>query len=200
MNTQSYSSLRRLTLIVPLLLCSLLSACINQAGNANPYRVHSLTAEQIDNANRLGYPYVKNRRGHLQTIRPIVFYTQQFGRVRILPNYVSDGSSRPLDTDHGSNMAAMLHDALYRGAPQLTFPDGYPGRWNRRQADAAFCLQLRRQNASKTNQTINCQGVNLLGVSYGVWNYHTKKREAYWKKQEEILRDQQNNQLFRTPN
>ena len=193
------SSARLLTPIGLLLICSLLSACINQAGNANPYRAYAISPEKLDKAKQQGFPYVKNRRGHLQTIKPITFYTEEFGRVRILPNYVSDGSSRPFDSDHGSNMAALLHDALYRGAPQMTFPDGYPGRWTRQQADAAYCLQLKLQNASETNQKINCRGVNLMGVSHGVWKYHAKKRKSYWKKQEEILRKKQVNQLFISP-
>ena len=188
-----------LTPIGLLLLCSLLSACVNQAGNANPYRAYAISSEKLDKAKRQGFAYVKNRRGHLQTIKPITFYTEQFGRVRISPNYVSDGSSRPFDSDHGSNMAALLHDALYRGAPQLTFPDGYPGRWTRQQADRAYCLQLKLQNASEANQKINCRGVNLMGVSHGVWKYHAKKRKSYWKKQEEILRKKQVNQLFISP-
>ena len=193
------SSARVLTLIGLMLLCGTLSACINQAGNANPYRAYAVTGEQIDSANRQGLPYVKNRRGHLQTIKPVDFQTEQFGLVRILPNYVSDGSSRPFDSDHGSNMAALLHDALYRGAPQLTFPDGYPGRWTRQQADAAFCRQLRIQKATPTNQTINCKALNLMGVSHGVWKYHTKKRKAYWKTQEERLRKKRVNRLFISP-
>ena len=185
------SSARALTSIVLLLLCGLLSACINQAGNANPYRAYAVSSEKIEKAKRQGFPYVKNRRGHMQTINPITFYTEEFGRVRLAPNYVSDGSSRPFDNDHGSNMAALLHDALYRGAPQMSFPDGYPGRWTRQQADAAYCLQLKRQNASEANQKINCRGVNLMGVSHGVWKYHAKKRKEYWKAQEEILRKKQ---------
>ena len=74
-----------------------------------------------------------------------------------------------------------------------------PGRWSREQADAAYCVQLKRQNASPANQKINCRGVNLMGVSHGVWKYHAKKRKEYWRAQEEILRKQRINDQFVSP-
>ena len=94
-------------------------------------------------------------------------------------------------------MAALLHDALYRGAPQLTFPDGYPGRWTRQQANAAYCLQLRHQNATAKKQTVNCRALKLFGS--GAWNYHTKEREAYWQNQEKILTKKRLNSLSVSP-
>ena len=75
-------------------------------------------------------------------------------------------------------MAALLHDARYRGAPELTFPHGYPERWTRQQADQAYCRQLKRQGSRELMAKINCGGVNILGVSQGVWRYHRKRREA----------------------
>ncbi|NKB51986.1 MAG: hypothetical protein GKR97_07145 [Rhizobiaceae bacterium] len=159
-----------------------LSACVNQANTDNPFRSFTITEDQLETAASTGRPFVKNRLGQLQTIRPIDFHTQQFGRVRILSKFVSDGSSRPFDSDFGSNMAALLHDALYRGAPQLTFPDGYPGRWTRKQADQAYCLQLQRQNAGELTQQVNCRSVDTLGMSIVAWNFHQTSREAYWER------------------
>ncbi len=176
-----------------------LSACVNQAGTDNPYRSFSITGDQLNAAASTGRPFVKNRLGQLQTIRPIDFYTQQFGRVRILPKFVSDGSSRPFDDDFGSNMAALLHDALYRGAPQLSFPDGYPGRWTRQQADQAYCLQLQRQNAGELTRQINCHGMETLGMSVVVWNFHQRSREAYWEKQTEFNLKTRVNQILNAP-
>ncbi|MEP1205977.1 MAG: hypothetical protein ABJM29_04985 [Rhizobiaceae bacterium] len=182
-----------------LLLCGLLSACVNQAGTADPYRVFDVSGEQLGDARRNGLPYVKSRRGQLQTIRPIEFETDQFGRVLILQNFVSDGSSRPFDNEHASNMAALLHDALYRGAPQLTFPDKYPGQWTRKQADAAYCQQLKLQKARESTQKINCRGLKILGVGEGVWKHHTERRQAYWDRQAEIERKKRVNRLFISP-
>ena len=188
-----------LSVLVALAAATVLSGCINQAGNADPYRVFGVSEAQLNTARSNGRPYVVNRRGHLQAIEPIDFNTSQLGRIRLLPNYVSDGSSRPFDDDPGSDMAAILHDALYRGAPQLTFPDGFQGRWTRKQADAIFCEQLRIQKATNTNAFLNCKGVNVFYVSQGVWMLHRKKREAYWQTQAEILRKKRRRQLFITP-
>ncbi|MEP0943425.1 MAG: hypothetical protein ABJH63_05870 [Rhizobiaceae bacterium] len=162
----------------------LASGCINEAGNEHRYRVFHVKPEQLADARQKRLPYIINRRGHIQTIQPIDFYTRQWGRVRLKRNFVSDGSSLPFDDDLGSNMAALLHDALYRGAPELTFPHGYPGRWTRAQADAAYCVQLRRQGATERLAKVNCKGVNILGVSQGVWRYHRPRRQAYWQQQE----------------
>ena len=119
---------------------AILSGCINEAGNARRYSVFEVKPDQLAEAKRLNRPYIINTRGYIQTIRPIDFQTRQWGRVRLKPNFVSDGSSLPFDKDPGSNMAALLHDALYRAAPELSFPHGYPGRWTRKQADDAGVL------------------------------------------------------------
>ena len=166
------------------LLAGLLSGCINEAGNSQRYTVFRVKPEQLAEAKRLNRPYIINTRGHIQTIRSIDFYTRQWGRVRLMPNFVSDGSSLPFDDDPGSNMAALLHDALYRAAPELRFPHGYPGRWTKAQADEAYCLQLKRQGAKERLTKLNCRGVNVLGVSRGVWRYHRPRREAYFRANE----------------
>ena len=173
-----------LRLVMLLIAASLLAACINEAGNSQRYTVFAVKPSQLAEAERLQRPYIINRRGHIQTIQPIDFYTRQWGRGRLQPNFVSDGSSLPFDEDPGSNMAALLHDALYRGAAELAFPHGYPGRWPRAQADAAYCLQLKRQGAKERLTKLNCRGVNVLGISQGVWRYHRPRREAYFRAQE----------------
>ena len=175
------TALRLMTLVVA---GAILSGCINEAGNAHRYTVFDVKPDQLAEAKRLNRPYIINTRGHIQTIRPIDFYTRQWGRVRLKSNFVSDGSSLPFDEDPGSNMAALLHDALYRAAPELTFPHGYPGRWSRQQADEAYCLQLKLQGAQERLTKINCRGVNVLGISQGVWRYHRPRREAYFRANE----------------
>lgn len=175
-------SLNRLAMLV--VVACIASGCINEAGNSQRYTVFQIKPEQLAEAKRLQRPYIINTRGHIQTIRPIDFYTRQWGRVRLKSNFVSDGSSLPFDDDPGSNMAALLHDALYRAAPELSFPHGYPGRWSRKQADEAYCLQLKLQRAGERLTKLNCRGVNVLGISRGVWRYHRTRREAYWREQE----------------
>jgi hypothetical protein len=186
-------SIRRISNGIGLLSLTLgalaLAGCVNEAGNSQRYRVFEIKPEQLAEARQYRRPYIINTRGHIQTIQPLDFYTRQWGRVRLKPNFVSDGSSLPLDDDPGSNMAALLHDALYRGAPELTFPHGYPGRWTRHQADQAYCLQLKRQGAAERLAKLNCGGVNILGVSHGVWRYHRFRRQDYWEKQEQLLRE-----------
>ena len=167
------------------LVASILSACVNEAGNLQRYKVFSVTPEQIAEAQRQRQPYIINKRGYIQTVQSIDFYTRQWGKVRIMPNFVSDGSSLPFDNDPGSNMAALLHDALYRAAPELRFPHGFPGRWTRAQADEAYCLQLRRQGAHEKLSKMNCRGVKALGISQGVWHYHRHRREAYFRAHEQ---------------
>ena len=167
-----------------MLVTGILSACVNEAGNLQRYQVFRITPEQFAEARQQRQPSIINNRGYIQTIQSIDFYTRQWGKVRILPNFVSDGSSLPFDDDPGSNMAALLHDALYRAAPELTFPHGFPGRWTRAQADEAYCLQLRRQGAHERLSKLNCRGVKVIGISQGVWHYHRHRREAYWRAQE----------------
>lgn len=176
--------LARLRWIVLPILALCLAGCVNQIGADNPYRVFDVSDDQVQLARGDGRPFVVNSRGYMQTIEIVEFDTKQFGRVRIQPNFVSDGSSRPFDKDPGSNMAALLHDALYRGAPQLKFLDGYPGPWTKAQADSAYCLQLQRLETKEKVAAVNCRAVRFLQVSSLSWQHHQKRREAYWKRME----------------
>ena len=164
-----------------LFLAVFLTGCINQITSENPYQVFSLSDEEVQRAKGTGKPFAINSNGLLQTIDSVDFDTIQFGRVRIRRNFVSDGSSRPFDHDPGSDMAALLHDALYRGAPQLEFLDGYPGPWTKQQADLAYCLQLQRFGTKKSVAEVNCRAVRFLQVSILAWKLHRVRREAYWK-------------------
>ena len=120
----------------------LLVGCVNQAGSSDPYRIFSVTEAQRAVAEKRSLPYVRNKRRVLQTIEPINYQTAQFGHVQLAAGFVSDGSSRPFDTNQASTLAALLHDALYRGAQQLRFMDGFKGEWTKQLADDAYCEQL----------------------------------------------------------
>ena len=161
-----------------------LTGCIHHVMDSNPYQPFAVPDEAAKSARQQGLPYFKNENGHYQLLEPLVFQTKQFGRVKLLRDFVSDGSSRPLDKDEGSNRAAFLHDALYRGPAQLIFLDGYPGRWSRAEADAAYCLQLQRQGAKELTAKTNCRAVRFLRVGHGNWVFHEETRLAYWKRNE----------------
>ncbi|MGI9366160.1 MAG: hypothetical protein ACR2O8_13320 [Rhizobiaceae bacterium] len=171
-------------ILIYVLTMLLLTGCVHHVLDSNPYHPFSASYEEIQSAKAQGLPYFKNANGHYQLLEPLVFHTKQFGRVKLLPQFVSDGSSRPLDKDEGSNRAAFLHDALYRGPAQLIFLDGYPGRWTRAEADAAYCLQLQRQGAKELTAKTNCRAVRFLRVGQGNWMFHEETRTAYWERNE----------------
>jgi len=166
-----------------LFLSALLVGCTNQHGIADPYRLFEVSEVRHEKAKKAGLPYVVNRRRNLQTTEIIEYQTKQFGKVHIRPDFVSDGSSRPLDRDRGSIMAALLHDALYRGAPQLSFVDGYPGPWSKAEADAAYCLQLQRMGAKPRRAKFNCRAVRFMKASKAAWRIHRQRREKFWASQ-----------------
>jgi hypothetical protein len=162
----------------------LLSGCVNQLVLDDPYKVIGVSDEQLAEAQKTSKPYVINYKGYFQTVEPVEFDTKQFGMVILERNFVSDGSSRPFDEDSGSNMAALLHDALYRGAAQLNFVDGYPGPWTKAQADHAYCLQLQNFGSKKSVAEVNCRAIRYLQVSSIAWQHHRNHRETYWKNME----------------
>lgn len=160
-----------------------LVACVNQAGDSDPYRIFKVTEGQEKIAREKGLPYVTNRKGNLQTIEAIDYHTEQFGVIRIEPGFNSDGSSRPFDNNLSSIRASILHDAMYRGTEKLNFLNGYPGPWTKAQADSVYCLQLLRLGAPKRLAETNCRAVRFLQGNLSVWGFHKKRREAYWSKQ-----------------
>lgn len=169
--------------IALLSLLPLLAGCPNQAGIADPYRLFDVPEKHYETARKAGLPYVVNRRRNYQIIETIEYQTKQYGLVQIMPKFVSDGSSRPMDRDKGSIMAAFLHDAMYRGAPQLRFVDGYPGPWSKAEADTAYCLQLQRTGTRPRRARFNCRAVRSMKTSKAAWRIHTEGREKYWAQQ-----------------
>ena len=174
-------------IFVMIFAANALAACVNQAGQHDPYHLFTITDEQRADATKKGLPYVTNRKGNLQTVEPIVYETQQFGQLTILPGFVSDGSSRPFDTNPASIKSAILHDAMYRGTPKLSFENGFPGPWTKAQADTVYCLQMLRLGVPKNLAETNCRGVRFLQGNLSVWGFHKQRRERYWANQSRRL-------------
>lgn len=167
--------------------CSFLTACVNQAGQTDPYRALVATQAELAVAGKEKLPYVITKRGNLQTFEEITYQTTIFGPITILPGFVADGSSRPFDKNRGSQMASLLHDAFYRGAAQMRFERGFPGRWSKNQADLVYCEQLRLQNAPKRLARSNCLGIRLVPGAISPWDFHRKRRTEYWEAQERLV-------------
>ena len=120
--------------------------------------------------------------------RDVVYTTRHFGQVVLGKGFESDGSTSPIPDVPGSLYAGFLHDALYRGAPQLLFLNGYPGPWTKLQADQEYCFQLKRLGVKREHRNFNCTAPKLLIPPLSPWEFRKALRERYWAAQSRAKR------------
>ena len=170
----------RLAVVLPVLIFGI-SGCVNESKLISSGLQLPQNHIAVIQAKAKNLVYITVRWRRYQLVQQLQFETQSFGIIQLNPGFISDGSSSLIADDAGSRLAGFLHDALYRGSAYLEFPQGFPGKWSKSQADQEYCFQLERLGASKYRQSINCQGLKSLPTLLSTWEYHRVPREKYWK-------------------